>query len=122
VENGTMRKITVDDELAAARLRLQEAAPLLNAAVALAQRRAAQARRSPLEDLLGKATPTSYDNSPSAVADYKNGSASGSESGSTSGSESGSASGSRSGGMSKALIERFLAGDREAGLALMGLR
>jgi hypothetical protein len=42
--------------------------------------------------------------------------------GSGSGSVSGETSGSESGELSKALIERFTAGDREAGLQLMGRR
>jgi hypothetical protein len=108
VENGQGRMVKIEDDLMDAMLRLEQAAPLLHRAMALAAQRERRMRKvtvSPLAQLLGKAGGSA------------SGSVSGSESGSVSGDASSSASGSKSGEMSK-----FMAGDQDAGLRLMGRR
>lgn len=88
----------VDPELLAAIGRLEKAAPLLNRAVEMAERR--RYGNAALERV------THHDRTPASIA----------------GSSSGSASGSVSGQVSKAMIERAMQGHQEDALALMGRR
>ena len=118
VENGTLQKIEatdIPDELYDAMQRLEKAAPIINAAVAHMNRRAAHG--SPLARLLmGKAAAAgSRSGSPSGSS---SGSASGSQSGSTSGSESGSTSGE----FSKTMVIRAMQGHVDDALRFMGRR
>ena len=121
VEVGAARKLVVDDDLINAWERLEAVAPLLNKLAEHAQRRGAMV--SPLQQLLVRVARGSASGSQSgSQSGSESGSVSGSMSGNPSGSASGSASGSESGEMSKTLVESFMAGDREAGLKLMGRR
>jgi len=143
VENGTARKMVIDDDLLAAWERLEAAAPLLNKLAARHVERGGRGQESPLAKVLLKAG-GSASGSPSGSA---SGSASGDDSGDTStggrrrtrnpdryehssrGAASGSPSGSTSGDVSKvrnvsevsdvALAHRFMRGERAAGIELL---